>query len=163
MPSPSCQIPSRIIPSDILLSLANDRGRANLPISIPAGHSAASEDFARVLIATPNINPRSQAPYSATEDVALRAVMPWLNSELTNFNVRKNITIEYPLDLREGKGLASVAHGTKTEISWQVSKFCAITPADPYTNVYPRSSTKAISASAVEGFQYAKQEFVSLC
>lgn len=75
------------------------------------------------MIATPNINPRSQAPYSATEDVALRAVMPWLDSELTNFNVRKNITIEYPLDLREGKGLASVTHGTKTEISWQVSKF----------------------------------------
>jgi hypothetical protein len=78
--------------------------------------------------------------------------MPWLDSELTNFDVRKNITIEYPLDLREGKGLASVAHDTKTEISWQVSKLRVITPADPYINVYPRSSTKVISASAVEGF-----------
>jgi hypothetical protein len=131
MPSPSCHIPSRIIPSDILLSLANDEGRANLPVSIPAGHSVASEDFARVLIATPNINPLSRAPYSATEDVALRAIMPWLDSELTNFDLRKNITIEYPLDLREGKGLASVAHGTKTEISWQVSKIARLTSADP--------------------------------
>ena len=89
--------------------------------------------------------------------------MPWLNSELTNFNVRKNITIEYPLDLREGKGLASVAHGIKTEISWQVSKLRVVIPADSYINVYPRSSTKATSASVVEDLQYAKQEFVSLC
>jgi hypothetical protein len=163
MPSPSCHIPSRIITSDVLLPLANDEGRANLPISIPAGHSVASEDFARVLIATPNINPQSRAPYSATEDVALRAIMPWLDSELTNFDLRKNITIEYPLDLREGKGLASVAHGIKTEISWQVSKLRVVIPADSYINVYPRSSTKATSASVVEDLQYAKQEFVSLC
>jgi hypothetical protein len=47
--------------------------------------------------------------------------MPWLDRELNNFDVRKSITIQYPLDLREAKGLESVAHDTKTEISWQVS------------------------------------------
>jgi hypothetical protein len=130
MPSPSCQIPSTIIPSDALLPLANDDGRAFLPTSIPGGHSTTSDDFAQVLLATPTINPRSRAPYIATEDVALRAIMPWLDRELTNFDVRKKITIQYPLDIREAKGLASVAHGMKTEISWQVSRIRSTAPAD---------------------------------
>lgn len=163
MPSPSCQIPSTIIPSDILLPAANDDGRAYLPTSIPAGHSATSEDSARVLLATRTISSRSRAPYIATEDVALRATMPWLDRQLTNFDLRKSITIQYPLDLREAKGLASVAPSTKTEISWQVSRVHSIASVDPYTDICSRSLTKATSTSAEEGFQYVKQEFVSLC
>jgi hypothetical protein len=119
-----------IIPSDALLPLPNGDGQAFLPTSIPAGHSITSEDFAQVLLATPTINPRSRAPYTATEDVAIRAIMPWLDRELASFEVRKNITIQYPLDLREAKGLASVAHGTKTEISWQVSRMRSKAPVD---------------------------------
>jgi hypothetical protein len=52
----------------------------------------------------------------------LRAIMPWLDRQLSGFDIRKDITIQYPLELREAKGLASVAHGTKTEVSWQVSE-----------------------------------------
>jgi hypothetical protein len=163
MPSPGCQIPSTIIPSDILLPLANNDGRAFLPTSIPAGHSATSEDFAQVLLATPTINPRSRESYTATADVGLRATMPWLDRELTNFEVRKNIIIQYPLDLREAKGLASVTHGMMTEISWQVNMIYSVALVDACTDGRSRSSTKAIFASAAEDFQYVKQEFVSLC
>lgn len=66
------------------------------------------------------IDPRSRAPYSATEDVSLQATMPWLDRQLTNFDIRKTISVQYPVELRECKGLASVAQGTKTEMSWQV-------------------------------------------
>ena len=47
--------------------------------------------------------------------------MPWLGRDLENFGLTKALTIQYPLDIREAKGLASVAHGTMTEVSWQVS------------------------------------------
>ena len=135
MPSPSCRIPCRIIPSDVLLPLANEEGRAHLPSSIPAGHSATSEESARVLLAAPTINPRSRAPYIATQDVSLRAIMPWLDRELNNFGVSKGVIIQYPLHLREAKGLASVAHGTTTEVSWQVGKTRSVALVNAQTNV----------------------------
>lgn len=120
MPSPSCQIPTAVVPSDILLALPNNDGQAYLPTSIPAGQSVTSEGFALVLLATPTIDPRSRAPYTATEDVSIQATVPWLDRQLKNFEVRKTICVQYPVELRECQGLASLAQGMKTEISWQV-------------------------------------------
>ena len=163
MPSPSCRIPCRIISSDVLLPLANDDGLAYLPTSIPAVHSTTSEESARALLATPTINPRSRAPYFATQDVALRAIMPWLDRELDNFGISKSITIQYPLDLREAKGLVSVAHRTTTEVSWQVSRIASIALVTTCTNLSSRSLIRAIRASAAEDSQYVKQGFESPC
>ena len=120
MPSPSCQIPIVVVPSDILLALPNNDGQAFLPPSIPAGQSATSVDFAQVLLATPTIDPRSEGPYSVTGGISLQATVPWLDRQLPNFEIRKTITVQYPVELRECKGIASLAQGSKTEISWQV-------------------------------------------
>jgi len=121
MPSPNCRIPCTFEEADMLIPVDNEEGQAYLPTSVPAGHSATSEDSAKILISTPDIDPRSHQPYTVTENIALRATVPWLDSQLSNFDVKKSVTIQYPLEVRNGKGLESVANGTTTEVSWQVS------------------------------------------
>lgn len=120
MPSPNCQIPCTVVGSEILIPDNTEDSRAYIPRSIPAGHTGTTEDLAKVLLATPRIDPRSRQPYMNERDIGLCAIMPWLGRELTNFDLMKSIVIQYPLDIRQAYALASVAHDSQTEVSWQV-------------------------------------------
>ena len=104
----------------MLLPLSTDKSQSYLPRSIAAGHIETTEDSAKILLAVPNINPRARQPYIVTRDIGLRAIMPWLDRELANFDAKRNVVIQYPLEIRGAQALASVAHGTQTEVSWQV-------------------------------------------
>jgi len=121
MPTPSCQIPCTFEDVDMLIPTGGRGSHAHLPTSIPGGHSATSGGFAKALIRPPAIDPRSRQRYVSTLDISLRATMPWLDRRLDNFDIRRTITVQYPLKLQGTNGLETVAHGTMTRISWQVS------------------------------------------
>ena len=121
MPSPSCGIPCSFVASNTLESVDGNGGRVVISRSIPAGHVAASQDSAKVLIRTPNIDPRSRQSYVAQQSISIQATVPWLDCQLENFDLEKILTIQYPLELKEMSHLETVAHGTTTEISWKVS------------------------------------------
>ena len=158
MPSPACQIPCAIVGSDLLVPLESDDCRAYLPRSIAAGHTGTSEDVAKVLLAAPNISPRSRQPYIEKRDVALRAIMPWLDRELTNFDVKMSVVIQYPLDIRHAQALASVAPGTQTEVSWQVSNAFSPMKHCASLNMCTRYSTRATFAWAIPTLPCGKRK-----
>ena len=105
----------------MVLPVNNEQGIGYLAPSIPAGHISASDDFAKALLAVIQVNPHSKRPFSTTQEISLQAIMPWLNRVLPYFDLKKCITIQYPIELREFDSLKSVPQGSRLTVSWKVS------------------------------------------
>lgn len=52
--------------------------------------------------------------------LSIKATMPWLNRELPNFDFRRTVTVQYPIELGNFHHLTSQAQGSRSIFSWEV-------------------------------------------
>src|SRR6266498_1040606 len=100
MPSPTCQIPVTIRPSEWFTAVEGDESFAYLPSSIPPGGSATLEGAIKVFISNDVHPPPPGNALLEQSQVSIVATMPWVNKRLEHFEFSRTIDIQYPLELR---------------------------------------------------------------
>ncbi|MCJ1398122.1 hypothetical protein MMC11_001319 [Xylographa trunciseda] len=120
MPSPTCQIPITAISSICLSRVSGERGRVFIPSSIASGVTVTLEGTIMVLIKQCDDPPPIGTLFLKHDNLRIMAVMPWLNRVLPNFGFSQTIDIQFPIELRNIEYLASLARGTRSNLSWEI-------------------------------------------
>lgn len=120
MPSPICHIPITVVPTDWFVPLTTDHGHVFIPSSIQAESTVTLEDSIKVLIKR-NEGPTVPGTHFSEQDVlSIKATMPWLNRELSHFDFRRTVVIQYPIELRKFENVTTLAQGSRSKFSWEV-------------------------------------------
>jgi hypothetical protein len=122
MPSPLCPIPITALSSEWLQAVAGEEGRTYVPSSIPAGGTATTEGQIKVLIRRPDDDPLPGAEFLTRGTLRVQAIMPHLNRKLESFDWSRSIDIQYPVMIRKIGFLPTLAQGSRSNISWEVSR-----------------------------------------
>jgi len=135
MPSPARRIPLTVVASDWFIPIQGEEGIAYLPPSINEGSLITVEGSIKVLIRerTEPEMPPNNAQFKRNDTLIINARMPWLNRIIPKFEFSRNVTIEYPCELRNFNNLATVALGSRNKIKFDVSTHCfqdSISPLD---------------------------------
>lgn len=121
MPSPTCPIPVSVVNSEWFERVpASEGGVAFLPTSIPAGESATLSGSIKVRIRSNDRPPVNGVRFTATDRLAVRAVMPWLNRILPSFEYTKDVEIAYPCSLGGFRHLGTLPRASSTNIHYEV-------------------------------------------
>ena len=121
MPSPTCPIPITLNPSAWFERVSGAGAEAFIPPSIEAGEVATLADSIKVLIRSNDIPPPPGTQFFEQDVLSVSAKMPWLNRTLPNFEYSCFIDIQYPVVLRGVDILASLAQGSTTRFTFEVS------------------------------------------
>lgn len=121
MPSPNCRIPITLSPSAWFERVSGTGAEAFIPPSIEAGEVVTLADSIRVLIRANDIPPPPGTQFFEQDVLSVSAQMPWLNRTLPNFDYSCFINIQYPVALRGVDILASLAQGSTTRFTFEVS------------------------------------------
>lgn len=121
MPSPSCPIPITLNPCAWFERVSGAGAEAFIPPSIEAGEVATLADSIKVLIRSIHIPPPPGAQFFEQDVLSVSAQMPWLNRTLPNFEYSCFIDIQFPVVLRGVDILASLAQGSTSRFTFEVS------------------------------------------
>jgi hypothetical protein len=117
MPSPGCPIPITVLPSKWIEPLEDEDGEIFLSQSIPIGESVTLDGEFKAWIKTPEASAKVGTTFREEEDVQLKATMPWIDQTLDHFIFKKNILIEYPLELVELNVLKSLVPSSRNKFA----------------------------------------------
>ena len=120
MPSPSTSILCELVAADLVQCLVGDEAFAPLKTSIPAGNVEYSEDEIRGSIRMPAITARCLPPYTTEQLVSIRATLPLLKQQLPKFDVRKQVRVEFPIELRNIGLPGSLPPRSMSTVRWEV-------------------------------------------
>lgn len=120
MPSPARQPILEVIPSDYLLPVPSNAGRALIP-TVLAGQTITLPGSIKVMIQEPDVPIMGGFAFKKTINVALKATMPGINRRLDHFDIEKAIDIQYPLELEYPDILRTVAQGSENKISMKIN------------------------------------------
>ena len=120
MPSPTCPIPISVVASDWFVPVTNNDGYAFIPSSIETGTTVTLEGSLKALIRKNESHRLSGTLFSEKDVLSIKATMPWLNRELPNFDFHRSVNIQYPIELRNFHHLASLAQGSRSNLTWEV-------------------------------------------
>ena len=101
MPSPGCSIPITVLPSKWIEPLGDEEGRILLSQSIPVGESVTLDGEFKAWIKSPETAVKVGTPFREDDIISIKATMPWLGQTLDHFSFKKDVVIEYPLQLGE--------------------------------------------------------------
>ena len=121
MPSPTCRIPITLNPSTWFRPITGAEAQAFIPPSIGAGEVVTLENSIKVLIRSKDVPPLPDTHFFEQDVLSVSARMPWLNRTLPNFEYSCFIDIQYPVVLRGVDILASLAQGSTSRFTFQVS------------------------------------------
>ncbi|KAI3317030.1 hypothetical protein HD806DRAFT_551191 [Xylariaceae sp. AK1471] len=121
MPSPTRPIQLSIVESDWFKLVDEHDGRTFLP-SIREGSSVTIDGPIKVRIREREEYeiPETGALFIRHEAIDLNAIMPWIEREISNFELNKVIEIKYPCELRKFQALATVAQGSQSKLSFEI-------------------------------------------
>ncbi|KAI1750438.1 hypothetical protein F4782DRAFT_541623 [Xylaria castorea] len=121
MPSPTRSIQLSMVESDWFKLVDGHDGQTSLP-SIREGSSVTIDGPIKVRIREREEHeiPETGALFIRHEAIHLHAIMPWIEREISNFEFNKVIEIKYPCELRNFQGLATVAQGSQSKLSFEV-------------------------------------------
>jgi hypothetical protein len=121
MPSPDCSIPITVLPSKWIEPLGDEEGRILLSQSIPVGESVTLDGEFKAWIKSPETAVKVGTPFREDDVISIRATMPWLGQTLDHFTFKKDVVIEYPLELGELNILKSLVPSSKNKFTVGVS------------------------------------------
>src|SRR5690349_21302201 len=121
MPSPPTAIPCELIAADLLQCTTGETAFAPLKTSIPAGNTEYSEAEIRGCLRMPVITANSLPPYISEQKINLRAVFPWLQQPLPEFDISNQIKVQFPLELRGIRLPTTLPPGSSSMVKWEVS------------------------------------------
>ena len=126
MPSPGCPIPITVLPSKWIEPLEDEDGKIFLSQSLPVGESITIRGEIKAWIKTPETTVKVGTLFLEEDDVSLTATMPWLDQTLDTFTWKKEVTIQYPLELGGLNILKSLVPSSKNKFTIAVSRgtFC---------------------------------------
>lgn len=75
----------------------------------------------KVLIRQSDGSPPPGKLFLERDALSVQATMPWLNRKLENFTSSKVIEIQYPIELQKIKYLPTLAQGSRSNVTWEVS------------------------------------------
>lgn len=121
MPSPARPIQLNMVESDWFKPVDGDDGQASLP-SIKDGSSLTIDEFIKVRIREREEHeiPQIGTIFIRHDAIRISAVMPWIEREIPKFDLRKEVEIRYPCELRDARALATVAQGSLSKLSFEV-------------------------------------------
>ena len=122
MPSPVCPIPITALASEWLNPVAGKEGRTYVPSSISAGGTATTEGNIKVLIRRPDNDPAPGVEFLAVDTLRIQAIIPHLNRKLESFGWNRSIDIQYPVVIKRINFLPTLAQGSRSNLSWEVSR-----------------------------------------
>ncbi|KAK5634158.1 hypothetical protein RRF57_009872 [Xylaria bambusicola] len=114
MPSPTRPIQLYVVESDWFKPIDGQDGRTFLP-SIREGSSVTIDGPIQILIREREEYemPETGALFARHEAIHLKAVMPWVEREIPNFEFNREIELKYPCELRNIQALPTVAQGSQ--------------------------------------------------
>ncbi len=121
MPSPDCSIAITVLQSKWIEPLGDEEGRILLSQSIPVGESVTLNGEFKTWIKTPETAVKVGTPFREDDVISIKATMPWLDQTLDHFTFKKDIVIEYPLQLGELNILKSLVPSSKNKFTVGVS------------------------------------------
>ncbi|KAI0108983.1 hypothetical protein GGR51DRAFT_116976 [Nemania sp. FL0031] len=121
MPSPTRPIQLSMIESDWFKLVDEHDGQTFLP-SIKEGSSVTIDGPIKVRIREWEEHeiPETGTLFVSHEAIRLKAIMPWIEREISNFEFNKVIEIKYPCELGAFKALDTVAQGSQSKLSFEV-------------------------------------------
>ncbi|KAI0965132.1 hypothetical protein F4678DRAFT_467800 [Xylaria arbuscula] len=121
MPSPVRPIRLSMVESDWFRPVFGPEGCTFLP-SIGEGSSVTVDGPIKVRIREREEYeiPETGALFIRREAIHLNATMPWLEREISNFELSKAVEIRYPCELRNFQALNTVAQGSQSKLSFEV-------------------------------------------
>lgn len=123
MPSPTRRIPITVVASDWFESVSDASRQAFIPSSIAAGETVTLEDAVKVRIRPNRVPPLPGTRFLEQDSLSIQAEMPWLKRALPHFNYSRPIVIQYPAELREYSYLPSLAQGSTSRFTFEVSEY----------------------------------------
>jgi hypothetical protein len=123
MPSPACPIPITVLPSKWIEPLEDEEGRVFLSRSIPIGESVTLEGEIKAWIKPPETIVKVNERFREVDAISLKATMPWVEQTLDHFTLKRDIIIEYPLEIVGIYILKSLVPSSKNRLTVGVSYF----------------------------------------
>ncbi|KAI8627526.1 hypothetical protein F5Y19DRAFT_486768 [Xylariaceae sp. FL1651] len=121
MPSPTRPIQLSRVESDWFKPVDGPDGQISLP-SIREGSSVTIDGPIKVRIREREKReiPKIGSLFTRHETIHLNAIVPWIEREISNFELNKVIEIKYPCEMRNFRALATVAPGSQSKLSFEV-------------------------------------------
>ena len=143
MPSPTCRIPISLDSSAWFQPVDGAQARAFIPPSIRPGEVATLDDSLKVFIRRNESLTAPDMQFFEQDVLSVSAYMPWLNRTLPNFEYSCLIDIQYPVIIQSIDYLKSLAQGSESCFTFEVSPMFMITARNPNRDCI-RYTTKAL-------------------
>lgn len=120
MPSPKFRIPISLIASEWFVPVSGEEGLAFIESSITPGTTVTLKSSLKVLIRQfKNLQPQG-THFLRSENLAIKATMPWLNQTLPCFDYTRTIDLQYPIEPRHFSHLLTMAQRSRSRFSYEV-------------------------------------------